>query len=378
MIYKDYKGKKLSGLGFGCMRFPVIEGDNANIDKEKTAQMIDIAMKNGINYYDTAWAYHSGQSERVMGEILAKYPRDSFYLATKFPGYDSSCFEDPSAIFEKQLEKTGAGYFDFYLFHNVTEGNIDNYLNEEIGLLNYLLEQKKAGKIRHLGFSTHGKYETVKRFLDAYGEHIEFCQIQLNWIDWEYQKAKDLVELLNQRNIPIWVMEPLRGGKLASISEENINQLKELRPDEGIPAWAFRFLETIPGVTMILSGMSNVEQLEDNLKTFSESKPLNEKEKQILLDIANKMTNEIPCTQCRYCTDGCVKNISIPEMIKIYNTYSFNKRAKSASDAIDAYPTGSHPDDCIGCGACEQVCPQNIKIPQIMKKLSEIKESAKQ
>lgn len=374
MIYKNFKDLKLSSLGLGCMRFPVIDGDNSKIDEIKTAEMVDCAIKNGINYFDTAWPYHSGNSETVMGKILSKYPRSSYYLATKFPGYDASCFDDPAAIFEKQLEKTGAGYFDFYLFHNVYENNVDNYLNSEFGLLDYLLSQKKQGKIRHLGFSTHGKYETVKRFLDAYGEHLEFCQIQLNWIDWEYQKAKDLVALLNERGLPIWVMEPLRGGKLASIREGDVEKLKSMRPDEKIPAWAFRFLETIPGVTMILSGMSTVEQIEDNTKTFSTSSPLNNEERELLLGIAKKMTNEIPCTACRYCTDGCPKNISIPEMIKIYNTYSFNGRGKSAIEAVSKFNEGSRPSDCISCKCCESVCPQNINISEVMAKLSEIKE----
>lgn len=374
MIYKNFKELKLSALGLGCMRFPVIDGDNAKIDEEKTAEMVDFVIKNGINYFDTAWGYHSGNSEIVMGKILSQYPRESYYLASKFPGYDGSCFENPSAIFEKQLEKTGAGYFDFYLFHNVYENNIDNYLNPKFGLLDYLIEQKKKGKIRHLGFSTHGEYETVKRFLDAYGEHLEFCQIQLNWIDWEYQKAKDLVDLLNERELPIWVMEPLRGGKLASIKKADVEKLKALRPNEGIPAWAFRFLETVPGVTMILSGMSTMEQIADNINTFSTSAPLKEEEREILLKIAQKMTNEIPCTACRYCTDGCPKNISIPEMIKIYNTYSFTGRGKNVVEAVIKYSEGSRPCDCISCQSCEAVCPQNIKISEVMAKLADIKE----
>lgn len=374
MIYKSFKDIQLSALGYGCMRFPVIDGDNSKIDQEKAAEMIDLAMKNGINYYDTAWAYHGGNSETVLGEILSKYPRDSYYLASKFPGYDTSCFESPRRIFEKQLEKTQAGYFDFYLFHNVYENNIDNYLNPDFGLLEYLLEMKKEGKIRHLGFSTHGKYETVKRFLDAYGEHLEFCQIQLNWIDWEYQKAKNLVALLNERNIPIWVMEPLRGGKLASIRPEDVEKLKAARPDESIAAWAFRFLETVPGVTMVLSGMSAIEQINDNVKTFEKTSPLDQHERDMLLKIAEKMTNEIPCTSCRYCTDGCPKGISIPEMMKIYNTYCFTGKGKGAVDSIAKYAEGSRPEDCIGCRACESVCPQNIEISSVMEKLSQIKE----
>ena len=184
MVHNNFKGLSLSALGLGCMRFPVIDGDNSKIDMEKAQEIVDLAYSGGINYFDTAWPYHSGNSEIAMDKFLAKYPRDSYYLATKFPGYDPSSFENAKNIFEKQLEKTGAGYFDFYLMHNVYESNVDNYLDPGLGLMDYLIEMKKAGKIRHIGFSTHGKYETVKRFLDGYGDKLEFCQIQLNFIDW--------------------------------------------------------------------------------------------------------------------------------------------------------------------------------------------------
>ena len=378
MIYKDFKEEKLSALGLGCMRFPVINGDNSAIDIEKTAEMVQIAFDGGINYFDTAWPYHGGNSETVMGKILSKYPRESYFLASKFPGYDPSAFEDPSKIFEKQLEKTGAGYFDFYLFHNVYEHNIDNYTNPELGLMNYLQEKKKEGKIRHIGFSTHGKYETVKRFLDTYGDLLEFCQIQLNYIDWDYQQAKRLVEMLNERNIPIWVMEPLRGGKLANLPEEHKRVLNESAPERSIPEWAFRFLESVPGVTMVLSGMSTKEQLEDNIKTFSKSSPVTEEEFATLLKIGDKMTREVPCTACRYCTDGCPMSINIPEMIAKYNLYSFNKRAKNLIESVMNEKEGSRPTDCISCGACTSVCPQNINIPEVMAKISAVVEENKQ
>ena len=195
MIYKEFKGKKLSALGMGTMRLPVIDGKNDVIDEAATAEMFDYAIEKGINYFDTAWGYHDGQSELVVGKLLKKYPRDSFYVATKFPGYDASNMNKVEEIFEKQLEKTGMEYFDFYLFHNVCELNIDGYLDEKYGIFDYLMKQKENGRIKHLGFSTHGSYDTVKRFLNAYGEHMEFCQIQLNYIDYEFQNAKR-IELL--------------------------------------------------------------------------------------------------------------------------------------------------------------------------------------
>ena len=195
MINRDFQGMKLSGLGFGAMRLPVVGGDDSHIDKEQTFRMVDEAMAAGINYYDTAWGYHGGNSELVLGKALAKYPRETFYLADKFPGYDLSNMPRVKEIFEKQLEKTGAEYFDFYLFHNVCEMNINQYLDPKFGILDYLLEQKKNGRIRHLGFSCHGEMDVLKRFLDAYGEHMEFCQIQLNYLDWEFQHGKEKVRV---------------------------------------------------------------------------------------------------------------------------------------------------------------------------------------
>ena len=202
--------------------------------------MIAYAMKNGVNYYDTAWGYHGGQSEIVMGELLKEYPRDSFYLASKFPGYDLSNMGKVEEIFEKQLEKCQVDYFDFYLFHSVSEGNIDAYLDRSNRIYEYLCEQKKNGRIRHIGFSTHGTLETVKRFLDAYGDVIEFCQIQLNWLDWDYQKANEKVRLMNELNIPIWVMEPVRGGGLCRLAPKYADKLHAIAPERTFAEWAFR------------------------------------------------------------------------------------------------------------------------------------------
>lgn len=371
MIYKDFQGMKLSALGMGAMRLPVIEGNDARIDKQAAEEMIAYAMAQGINYYDTAWGYHNGNSERVMGEILCKYKRDRFYLASKFPGYDLDNMSKVSEIFEKQLEKCQVEYFDFYLFHNVCEMNIDAYLDEKYGIFSYLMEQKKNGRIRHLGFSTHGSYDTMKRFLDAYGDQMEFCQIQLNYLDWTFQDAKTKVELLKEYDIPVWVMEPVRGGKLAKLSEKDEELLKELRPKESIPAWAFRFLQTIPEVTMILSGMTNAAQLEDNIKTFASEKPLNDKEKEVLLGIADRMLqNILPCTSCHYCTSHCPQGLDIPRLLELYNEHSFTGGGFIAPMALQSIPEDKWPSACIGCQSCEQVCPQQIKISEAMADFS--------
>ena len=373
MIYKDFQGMKLSALGFGAMRLPVIDGDDGIIDEAAALQMVDTAMENGVNYYDTAWGYHGGNSERVMGKALARYPRERYYIATKFPGYDAGNWGKVEDIFEKQLEKLGVEYFDFYLFHNVCEMNIDAYLDEEkYGIYRYLMEQKKNGRIRHLGFSCHGGMDVLKRFLAAYGKDMEFCQLQLNWLDWTFQNGREKVELLGERNIPVWVMEPLRGGSLAKLAPAYEAQLRVLR-QEDIPAWAFRFLQSIPSVTVILSGMSDEAQLEKNLKTFSEEKPLNDAERKALQCIADQMTSvgTVPCTACHYCVSHCPQELDIPHLLALYNEHAFTGGGFIAPMALQALPEEKQPQACLGCRSCEQVCPQQIKISEVLADFAE-------
>ena len=374
MVYKDFQGLKLSALGFGAMSLPVLDGNNGKIDENAAQKMVDTAMKNGINYYDTAWGYHGGNSELVMGRALAQYPRDSFYLATKFPGYDPSNWGKVEEIFERQLEKLGVDYFDFYLFHNVCEMNIDAYLDDEkYGIYTYLMKQKENGRIRHLGFSCHGNMPVLKRFLDAYGKDMEFCQLQLNYLDWTFQNGKEKVALLDQWKIPVWVMEPLRGGKLAKLDSIYEDKLKALRPEEEIPAWAFRFLQTIPSVTMILSGMSDEDQLEKNLATFAEDKPLTDEEMTALEDMVKQMLSvgTVPCTACHYCVSHCPQELDIPELINLYNEHAYTGGGFIAPMALSALPEEKKPQACLHCRSCEQVCPQQIKISEVMTDFSE-------
>ena len=366
MVYKAFQDKQLSALGMGCMRLPVINGDDAQVDEVAVDEIVAYAMEQGVNYYDTAWGYHDGNSELALGRALSKYPREKFYLADKFPGYDLSNMDKVEEIFEKQLEKCGVEYFDFYLFHNVCEMNIDAYLDEKYGILDYLLKQKENGRIRHLGFSAHGNLDVMKRFLDAYGEHMEFCQIQLNWVDWSFQEAGAKVELLNQWKLPVWVMEPLRGGRLANLSDEEAAPLKALRPEENIPAWSFRFLQAIPNVVVTLSGMSDLEQLKDNIKTFETEKPLNKEETQALFAVAESMLNGVPCTACHYCVSHCPKGLDIPMLLNLYNEHSFTGGGFLAPMALMAVPGEKQPSACVGCRSCEAVCPQQIKISEAM------------
>lgn len=368
MIYKQFQNLELSALGMGAMRLPVIGGDDGQIDEPAALEMVDYAMEHGINYYDTAWGYHNGQSEIVMGKALQKYPREKFYLATKFPGYDLSNMDKVEEIFEEQLRKCDVDYFDFYLFHNVCEMNIDAYLDEKYGIFDYLCKQKENGRIKHLGFSAHGSCEVIERFLKAYGDKMEFCQIQLNYLDWEFQDAKQKVELLKKYHLPVWVMEPLRGGSLAKLSEEDSAKLRALRPEETISAWAFRFLQAIPEVVVTLSGMSDMEQLKENIQTFEEDKPLNEKECAEIFAIADGMLKKktLPCTACHYCVSHCPKKLDIPSLISLYNEHTYSGGGFLAPMALMAVPAEKQPGACVGCRSCEQVCPQQIKISEAM------------
>lgn len=372
MIYRDFRGIKLSALGFGSMRLPV-RGEYSDIDEEQTAEMVEYAIGHGVNYFDTAWGYHDGESENVMGKILSRYPRDSWYLATKFPGYDLANMGKTEQIFEAQLKKCRVDHFDFYLFHNVCEMNIDAYLDDEkYGTYTYLKKQKDNGRIKHLGFSAHGDLDVMRRFLEKYGKDMEFCQLQINWFDWKFQKAKEKVDMLREYGIPVWVMEPLRGGRLVNLGEEDEAKLRAVRPDESIPAWSFRFLQTIPDVKVTLSGMSDLEQIKANIATFEQDRPLDEKELAVLGGIADEMIAQsaLPCTACRYCTSHCPRHLDIPQLIKLYNEHRFTGGGFIAPMVLGTMPKDKWPSACVGCRSCERVCPQGIKISEMMKDFS--------
>ena len=370
MIYKQFQDKKLSMLGFGTMRLPLL-ADGVTIDEQQVAEMTAYAMEHGVNYFDTAHPYHQGNSERVIGRVLKNYPRESFYLADKYPGHQIASTYDPAATFEDQLEKCGVEYFDFYLLHNVYEKSIETYMDPQWGILDYFVEQKRLGRIKHLGFSTHGSVAVMEKFLDYCGEHMEFCQIQLNYLDWTLQNAAAKVELLNSRNIPIWVMEPVRGGKLAKLAEADEAALRGLRADESTPAWAFRWLQSIPGVTVVLSGMSNMAQMQDNIKTFTAPKPLSQEETATLFEIAEQLKDSVPCTACRYCCDGCPVELNIPELLSIYNELRINP-SFLVGMRVEGMPVEKQPQACLNCGQCSRMCPQHIDVPAALENMVEI------
>lgn len=395
MLTNDFLGDNIARLGFGAMRLPIIDGDASNVDQATLDAMVDTAIKAGANYFDTAYPYHGGMSEIALGRSLARYPRDSYFFATKYPGHQIADTYDPAAIFEEQLTKCGTEYFDFYLLHNIYEASIEVYLDEQWGIADYFVEQKKNGRIRHLGFSCHGRPETLKRFLD-YGARkyaeleqrdpetaalfaganiMEFCQIQLNYLDWTLQDAAAKTALLESMNIPIVVMEPLRGGKLAHLNDAQMQQLNASAlgganpPARSAVEWSFRWLLGIPNVKTILSGMSDLAQVEENCRIFQESVPLSEVEEGVLMDVAESLKGGVPCTACRYCVDSCPQEIDIPMMMNAYNDLQFDT-SFTVSMQMDAVPEGQRAQDCIQCESCVQMCPQGIDIPTVLEDLA--------
>lgn len=368
MIYHNFLDKKISALGFGTMRFPLLP--DKTIDKETTARMVDYAIAHGVNYFDTALPYHDGNSETVIGEILSRYPRESWMLADKFPGHQHSRTFDPAGTFERQLEKCRVDYFDFYLYHNICENSLDDYMNPRWGILEYFAEQRRLGRIRRLGFSCHATAENLEKILDGpYGEVIEFCQIQLNYLDWTLQDARRKVEILSSRGIPFVVMEPVRGGKLAHPGDAAEERLRALRPGASAASWSFRWLQEVPGVMTVLSGMSTMGQVIDNVDTFDSPAPLSATERETLADIAEGMKSSVPCTACRYCCAGCPAELDIPGLLAEYNDLRV-QFSHTPMMRLEQLPDDKKPHACLGCGACAQICPQGIDIPGALADLA--------
>lgn len=370
MIYQQFAETRLSMLGYGTMRFPRVGGkQDGPVDEVESARLVKIAMENGVNYYDTAYPYSEGNGELVVGRILSQYPRASFYLASKYPGFlEMESYNAPEML-DRQLKRCQVDYFDFYLLHNVAEKSFDTYTSPKWHIVDDLVEAKKQGKIRHLGFSSHAKPETMKKFLERYADQMEFCQLQLNYLDWTLQDAKQNYELVTSYGLPIWVMEPVRGGRLASLLPEAEMQLKAARPQESIASWAFRWLQGLENVKMVLSGMTTEQQLRDNLEIFSKEEPLTESQLQLLERIAAGMQDFLPCTKCRYCCEGCPKQLDIPALLAICNENRYTRYA-GVENALRALEAEKRPSACIGCSQCTKVCPQGISIPEELRKLA--------
>lgn len=365
--------KNMPKLGFGLMRLP--EKDGA-IDMGAVQKMVDAYMGSGFNYFDTAYVYHGGNSERAVKEALvARYPRENFYLATKLPAWVMKGPEDRDRIFEEQLERCGVAYFDFYLLHSLEDGNnYDTY--EKYDCFQWAMEKKEKGQIRHFGFSYHGSSELLEQVLDKHPE-VEFVQIQLNYADWNNQVVQSgkLYEILHRRGIPMIIMEPVKGGTLANLQPDLEAMLKEVRPDASAASWALRFVGSLDGVMTILSGMSTQEQMEDNLHTFRNFEPLTEQEKQVIQAVVQKMQDMpmIQCTSCRYCCDSCPMSIRIPDIFRALNTarlYKKDNRPKMFYNNLIGAGSGK-ASDCIVCRQCESVCPQHLPIIELLKEAAD-------
>ena len=377
MIYREFDGCRLSLLGFGCMRFAP-DPATGEIDQAKVNAMFDLAIREGVNYFDTAYPYLGGKSETAMAEALSRYPRESYYIGDKFPGHSLTRPIDNIALFHVSLRKCRTDYFDFYLLHNITEWSVKYYESREYHILPDLLQMKREGKIRHLGFSFHGGPDLLEEFLTRHEGEFDFVQIQLNYLDWTLQDAKRKYEIITSHGLGVWVMEPCRGGKLAVLPEEASEKLRSLEKESGCgpfsdASYAFRFLQSLPGVKVILSGMNEVFQVEDNLRTFRKEWLLSETEREALMNIAETLKKGVPCTGCRYCCDGCPRGLDIPYLLQCYNDYAF-AATMPPSMRIDALEEEKRPAACIACGQCSHACPQGIDVPSALKKLSEMYE----
>lgn len=396
-------GEKVSLLGYGCMRWPMKKGEDGkdHIDQEAVNEMVDYAYRNGVNYYDTSPAYLQGQSEEAAGIALSRYPRESYYIATKLSNFNNFSREAGLKMYRDSQKALRTDYFDYYLLHAIGtsgfEGFVERYINN--GLLDFLLEEREAGRIRNLGFSFHGRKEVFDQFLALHEKyHWDFVQIEMNYVDWKHARVPEnvnadyLYEELAKRNIPATIMEPLLGGRLAKLPDAIAEKMKEREPQMSIASWAFRFCGSYPNVITVLSGMSSMDPLIENVETFSHFKPLNDEEKAFLMEMASLMEDypTVPCTACSYCMP-CPYGIDIPTIFRHYNDHvnsgeiaqsceqdHFQRLKRRYLVSYDrAVETVRQADHCIGCGQCRPKCPQSIDIPRALRRIDRYVEKLK-
>lgn len=363
---KQFKNIEISRLGLGNMRLPcktpIKREANPLIDYNKAQELVDMAYENGVNYFDTAYMYHAGKSEKFIGQALKKYPRESYYLADKLPIWMCKKPDDMQKIFDKQLQRTGIDCFDFYLLHSLDKGNFEKC--EKYGAYDFLLEKQKQGLIKNIGFSFHGTIDDLKTIVSAH--HWDFAQIQMNYLDWKNQDAKTQYEILTEAGIPVIVMEPVRGGKLADVPKRVEELFKNNAPDKSIASWAIRFCATHDNVLTILSGMNAKEQMLDNLQSLTDFVPMTDVELKICQNAASIINESeiIPCTGCDYCAD-CPKSVKISTIFDVYNKLKTGEytaeQAKEKYAQIDVNHT-----QCVACGKCKEHCPQSIDIPKML------------
>jgi len=363
MKYIDFKDKKISLLSFGLMRLPVV-ANSKDIDYELGAKMIDYAIQNGVNYFDTAWFYHEYKSENFVGSVLSKYPRNSYYLADKIPMWEVNSLDDAKKLFHAQLDKCKTTYFDFYLVHALNDKSFTKYLDLKVHT--YLLELKKLGYIKHLGFSFHDKPPILQKIIDFYD--WEFCQLQINYYDWYEYLSKEQYQIARKAKLPIIIMEPVRGGMLANLNDEQVNIFRSINPSLSSAAWGLKYCFNLDGVLTVLSGMSNFEHVTDNINTINNFNFLSSSELNAIDKVTDllRRSDYIACTNCRYCLP-CTEDIDIPKAFDFYNKYRKTLQQKQFMIDID---TLTPLNNCSACGMCEPKCPQKLEIIKLLKKVN--------
>jgi predicted aldo/keto reductase-like oxidoreductase len=366
----DSLNLETSLLGFGCMRLPE---NNGAIDRKKTTEMLEMALSNGVNYFDTAYVYHDGKSEGAMGAVLKKHPRGSYFIADKMPVWQVKAQDDLERIFNEQLERLGTEYIDFYLLHSLNRAGWENV--KKFDMIRFLEKKRAQGKLRFIGYSFHDTPEVFREIINAY--HWDFCQIQLNYVDWEAQGARELYQLTEEKNIPLIVMEPVHGGDLANPADEIKRIFTDAAPSASVASWALRYVGSLPQVKVILSGMSTTQQVEDNLTTFADFRPLTPEEYKVI-DSVNEAMGEIPqigCTGCRYCMP-CPAGVNIPQNFKTFNNFQKYQNPGSFRWNFAEMKKGIS-SSCVSCGACVSKCPQHIAIPKELKRVTALADSLK-
>ena len=370
----DYLGANIPKLGFGLMRLPMNDGE---VDLELLKSMIDLYMENGFTYFDTAYPYVNGKSEKIVKDLITKrFPRDTYQLATKMPVWLCKKTEDFQPLFDEQLERTGAQYFDYYLLHALDRERM--VIMDEIGGWDFLKQIKDQGLVKHIGFSFHDTADILDQILTSHPE-TEFVQLQINYVDWEDDKVQSRLcyEVAMKHNVPVIIMEPVKGGNLAGMTPSIQEMFKEAQPDLSIASWAFRYAGSKDKLVTVLSGMSNMEQLEDNIKCMSDFKPLSTSEEKVIADVIDELSKveTIPCTDCKYCVEDCPVNINIPGILATFNTYkTYGDLENIKSRYSWLIKNNGKASECIACGLCEGHCPQHIQIIDSLAKFAEIVE----
>ena len=351
-------------LGFGCMRFPVME--DGKIDEEKAEKMLDLAMEKGVTYYDTAYPYHGGDSEPFVGRVLNKYDRSSYFLATKLPIWLVESREEAEKKFYEQLERLDKEYVDFYLIHALDKERFEKM--KQLEIVEMCEELRRKGKIRYLGFSFHDDYEVFEEIINYH--HWDFCQIQYNYMDTDIQAGDKGYKLAEEKGIPMVIMEPVRGGLLSGFSQDINEMFRKVNPDQSVASWALRWVASHPNVKVVLSGMSDPEQVEDNLNTFNNFRPLSEEEEATVKQVVDTLRARVqnPCTGCRYCMP-CPQGVNIPDSFRIWNDYHIYQKYSVVKGRWEGMKDEEKPVNCVECGACEEQCPQKISIRQDLKRV---------